>query len=69
MAARVPEVIASRWMVDSAATAMLMKNFYAQLMTGMPAPDALDSAMRAVRARPEFSHPYYWAAFSAFGRA
>jgi CHAT domain-containing protein len=69
MGARVPEVLASRWTVDSAATTVLMKGFYSELLAGMPPSEALNSATRTVRARSEFSHPYYWAGFSVFGRS
>lgn len=69
MVARVPEVVASRWMVDSAATALLMSGFYSELRTGASPSEALNGAMRNVRSRPEFSHPYFWAGFSVFGRS
>ena len=69
MGARVPEVVASRWNVDSAATALLMKEFYTELLAGKAVSEALNSAMRSVRSRSEFSHPYYWAGFSVFGRS
>jgi CHAT domain-containing protein len=67
MTAHVPEVVASRWMVDSTATSLLMTKFYSELLAGVPVSQALESAMRSVRARSEFSHPYYWAGFSVFG--
>ena len=69
MVARVPEVVASRWMVDSAATALLMRGFYSALRTGASPSEALNAATRNVRSRPEFSHPYFWAGFSVFGRS
>ncbi|HEY2470691.1 MAG TPA: CHAT domain-containing protein [Terracidiphilus sp.] len=68
MGAHVPEVLASRWTVDSTATTLLMEGFYSKLLVGTPPSEALDSAMHAVRARSEFSHPYYWAGFSVFGK-
>jgi len=68
LAARVPEVIASRWMVDSAATTLLMSELYSRLLNGSKASEAMGSAMERVRATPKFSHPYYWAGFSVFGR-
>jgi CHAT domain-containing protein/tetratricopeptide (TPR) repeat protein len=67
--AGVPHVIASRWNVDSAATASLMKNFYVVLLSGRSVPQSLREAAARVRARPGKSHPYYWAAFNTFGRA
>jgi CHAT domain-containing protein/cytochrome c-type biogenesis protein CcmH/NrfG len=68
MSARVPDVIASRWAVDSAATALLMRGFYRELLSGERVSDSLEYAMRSVRARSEFAHPYYWGGFSVFGR-
>lgn len=69
MGVSVPEVVASRWMVDSGSTAILMKAFYSNLLTGKQPAQALNSAVRSVRSMPEFSHPYYWAGFSVFGRS
>jgi CHAT domain-containing protein/tetratricopeptide (TPR) repeat protein len=69
MGARVPEVVASGWMVDSASTAVLMKAFYSDLLRGESPSEALKFAERSVRFKPEFSHPYYWAGFSVFGRS
>jgi CHAT domain-containing protein len=69
MEAGVPDVVASRWMVDSSSTALLMKSFYSQLLNEKPVAESLASAMQTLRAQPEFSHPYYWAGFSVFGRS
>jgi CHAT domain-containing protein len=66
--AGVPEVIASRWAVDSAATAFLMKEFYAQLLSGASVSDSLHGAEVKLRRESRMSHPYYWASFAAFGR-
>jgi CHAT domain-containing protein len=68
MEAGVPEVVASRWMVDSPATLALMKNFYRHLLSGKSVSAALALASRDLRSRPEYSHPFYWAGFSVFGR-
>lgn len=68
MVAGVPVVVASRWKVDSASTALLMKAFYLKLLAGQEPSQALDSATRSVRSVPRFSQPYYWAGFSVFGR-
>lgn len=65
--AGVPEVVASRWMVNSRATATLMKEFYAQLRSGRDVSGALHDATHKLRATREFAHPFYWASFSAFG--
>jgi CHAT domain-containing protein len=65
--AGVPHVIASEWDVDSHSTRALMEEFYKQLVTGRRPAEALKLASKAVRQRPETAHPYYWAAFTAFG--
>ena len=31
-------------------------------------PDAARTALRAVKALPQYRHPYYWAAFTMVGR-
>lgn len=69
LGARVPAVVASRWMVDSAATSELMKRFYEALVAGEPVSDSLASARRAVRSKAQYAHPFYWAGFSVFGRS
>jgi CHAT domain-containing protein len=68
LASRVSVVLASRWAVDSSSTALLMSNFYAGLRSQESASASLSKAMRAVRNIPGYEHPYYWAAFSVFGR-
>lgn len=65
----VPQVIASRWPVDSEATTDLMELFYQQLARGKSVASALREAKLAVRGKKDYSHPYYWAAFSLFGTA
>jgi CHAT domain-containing protein/tetratricopeptide (TPR) repeat protein len=65
--AGVPNVIASRWNVDSRATTEFMDLFYADLLSGQPVFQALQSASNELRKRSATSHPYYWSAFSEFG--
>jgi CHAT domain-containing protein len=67
MRAGVPDVVASKWRVDSQASSDLMHEFYTHLLQGEDASNALKDAEHALRSRPETSHPYYWAAFSTFG--
>jgi CHAT domain-containing protein len=67
--ARVPHVVASRWNVDSSATARFMAVFYQQLLLGSDVPEALRKASAQMAGRSATMHPYYWAAFTAFGRA
>jgi CHAT domain-containing protein len=66
--AGVPEVVASRWMVDSNSTAALMKEFYGQLFTGKGVGASMQAAAASIRSRPGLSHPFYWASFAVFGR-
>jgi CHAT domain-containing protein len=64
--AGVQTAVASRWDVDSAATAEWMERFYSDLtVSGDPA-QALRHANRLVRAQPRYEHPYYWAAFQIY---
>jgi len=67
--AGVVEVVASRWTVNSRATASLMGEFYAQLLSGKEVSLALREASRKLRRNSEFVHPFYWASFSAFGKS
>lgn len=67
LSAGVPNVVASRWNVDSKTTAQLMTQFYSHLKQGQTVVQAMASARRDIlRNTP---HPYYWAAFSLEGRA
>ncbi len=66
--AGVPEVVASRWMVNSRATAALMQEFYAQLFAGKEVSLALRDASHNLRSREGFAHPFYWAGFTVFGK-
>lgn len=66
--AGVPQVVASLWDVDSAATRAFMGVFYETLLRGEPVGESVRIAAARVRAQPGWSHPYYWAGFGAFGR-
>jgi CHAT domain-containing protein len=66
--AGVPQVMASRWNVDSRATAVFMNAFYDRLLKGQPAAVAIRAIASDIRKRPVGAHPYYWAAFSLYGR-
>jgi CHAT domain-containing protein len=65
----VSRVIATRWNVDSAATADLMEAFYSGLVRGESVSQALQEAQTKIRNRAETARPYYWAAFDTFGLA
>ena len=63
-----PSVIASLWRVNDRATGLLMERFYSYLQQGMDKAEALQQAQIKVRAEyPQYSHPYYWAAFVLTG--
>ncbi|HEY6348221.1 MAG TPA: CHAT domain-containing protein [Candidatus Angelobacter sp.] len=67
--AGIPEVVASRWVVSSEATKVLMEDLYRELLDGKKPADALHQSVVNLRAtRREFTHPYYWAGFAVFGR-
>src|SRR5262245_31862879 len=63
-----PTVISSLWNVDDQATSELMTSFYKRLQEGMSKAAALRAAQAETRAKPEYSHPYYWAGFVLTGR-
>jgi CHAT domain-containing protein/cytochrome c-type biogenesis protein CcmH/NrfG len=65
--AGVPKVIASKWPVDSAVSSALMEDFYNRLLKGDAVEVALTGAEQDIRFGVKTSHPYFWAAFSAFG--
>jgi CHAT domain-containing protein len=62
-----PRVLASRWRVNDASTALFMRSFHGTLNEGGTYDSALRQAMTAVRER--HPHPYHWAAFSLVGDA
>ncbi|MGE0887029.1 MAG: CHAT domain-containing protein [Blastocatellales bacterium] len=68
LAAGVPTVVASLWVIDSEATSTLMVHFHQQLKNN-PAPQALRRAQLALlqNKNTQYRSPYYWAAFSVFG--
>jgi CHAT domain-containing protein len=67
VAAGVPNVVASRWRVDSNVTRQLMRVFYANLLSGKSPAESLSAARAAIRSIPAYQHPYYWASFAVFG--
>jgi len=62
-------VVASRWNVDSMATTDFVELFYQSVLSGHSVAQAMQSAAGAFRQTRERAHPYYWAAFAAFGGA
>jgi CHAT domain-containing protein len=64
--AEVPNVVASKWRVDSHRSAQLLEEAYRGLLRGQPIERAMAAAEKSLQS--EGLHPYYWAAFSVFGR-
>jgi CHAT domain-containing protein len=66
--AGVPHVVASRWTVDSVETRGFVEDFYHNALSGQPVSGALRQTALKMLANPRTAHPYYWSAFSAYGR-
>ncbi len=62
-------VVASLWNVDSVTTSDFMSLFYRSVLSGQTVAGALQTASGSLRNSPGKTHPYYWAAFSAFGNS
>lgn len=60
-------LVLSYWPVESEATARWMESFYRAAQSAPPA-EAARQALQAVKSRPEYQHPYFWAAFMTVGR-
>jgi CHAT domain-containing protein len=68
MYAGAARVVASLWRVPDAATAQLMRYFYAgMLQQGLSPAAALRAAQVKIARQPNWSSPYYWAAFKLEG--
>ena len=63
----VPEVVATRWQIDSASAVLMMDSFYRGLATGLSVPQALTAARQSLIRDARYRHPYYWAAYYASG--
>jgi CHAT domain-containing protein len=61
----VSNLIATRWDVDSRATAVTMNHFYSSLQAGEAEPMSLRKA-RSESTKNGLAHPFYWAAFELF---
>ncbi|MBE9010532.1 CHAT domain-containing protein [Pseudanabaenaceae cyanobacterium LEGE 13415] len=60
--------LASLWMVNDRSTASFVTQFYQGLIRKqLPRAEAVRQAQLALLKTPEFSHPYYWAAFTLIG--
>ena len=60
-------VVLSLWEVQSQATALWMETFYREAQTHTPTESAR-LALIAVKARPEYQHPYFWGPFVMTGK-
>lgn len=67
--AGVPEVVATRWEIDSASAVVLMQDFYTNLARGISVPQSLTLARRSLAQNPRYRHPYFWAGYYASGTA
>jgi CHAT domain-containing protein len=62
-----PTTVVSQWQAQSKATAELMIDFHRRLLAGDDAATALRRAELALRRKPEYRHPLYWAPFVVIG--
>jgi CHAT domain-containing protein len=63
----VPEVVATRWQIDSEASVPFMNSFYESLQHGSSVAAALTAARRVQSGRPSYASPYYWGAYYVSG--
>ena len=61
--AGVKTLIMSLWRVDDAATELMMKTFYENLLAGKSKREAFSIAQNTVRNNENFTNPHYWAGF------
>jgi CHAT domain-containing protein len=61
------ELVLSSWEVDAGSTALWMETFYREAQRNSPS-EAARLALLAVKARPEYGHPYYWSPFLVTGK-
>jgi CHAT domain-containing protein len=63
----VPEIVATRWQIDSEAAVPFMQAFYENLAKGSSVAMALTSARKLLSKQRYYSNPYYWGAYYATG--
>jgi CHAT domain-containing protein/tetratricopeptide (TPR) repeat protein len=61
------DLVLSSWEVDAESTKLWMETFYRAAQNKPPA-EAARLALVAVKARPEYRHPFFWAPFLMTGR-
>ncbi len=66
-AAGAAAVVAALWPVDDEGTALFFAPMYEALLAGSSRQQALRQAKLAMLARPDFSHPFFWGAFTLLG--
>ena len=59
--------VISLWKVDDTATQEWMVEYYNRLLADVPRDQAMRETQRAFLVHPDYSHPYYWAAFIGSG--
>jgi CHAT domain-containing protein len=64
----VPEVVATRWQIDSEASVPFIDAFYGGLSKGNTVAMALTSARRVQFENSKYRNPYYWGAYYVTGR-
>jgi CHAT domain-containing protein len=64
----VPHVVASRWAVDSVETRRSMEIFYQALLSGHTVSSSIQSTAQVMLSNSQTQHPYFWAAFAAYGQ-
>lgn len=68
MYAGASRIVASLWQINDQSTAVLMQQFYKQMLQqGKTPASALRAAQRKLWQNPEWRSPYYWAAFIVQG--
>jgi len=60
-------LVLSDWEVNAGSTRLWMETFYKEGQTNSPA-EAARLALVAVKSRPEYSHPFFWAPFVMTGK-
>jgi CHAT domain-containing protein len=63
----VPDVVATRWQIDSSSAVPMMDAFYSGLAEGLSVPQSLTAARQTLSRDPRYRHPYYWAAYYSSG--
>jgi len=64
----VPEIVATRWQIDSEAAVPFMDAFYRALAKGESVPAALTAARKLQSGQPSYNKPYYWGAYYITGQ-